>query len=1304
MASASVVNNLKLFKLLIVFSYNLIFSEINGQTLPAPSVMGEIRCGAGRFTLTASSELDGSPGLLYNWYESDGSAIDSYENGTFITESIIETTTYQVSISLNGEESDRMTVSAIVENTVEITQAPRIGLCEADATLNATSTFSSTELATATFQWQRFAIINEDGIFTNLSTGDGGGNDNITTDETGFYRVVVETALGCQAISRVMEVTTDTLIAAQIVSDPVYCYDGTSTFTMSSEYTRDIASYTWEFSGDNINFTEIGTAADLTLQPSDITFPVMANMVNVFVRLTVTEQSCSLNSDIFTLQVTQIPEVEISRLSSTANFFYCPTDAEAFRTLDATQLSSFPNVSLSWQRVQTIDELSQVSVNLLVDAGNANEFFETVGTGAQFILEADDWGWYRSVITDDDSGCTGVSNVIFVNSAISEIRNNAPALCAVGGSVILNSFSETNDAYQWSFSNVQTGPFSDIAGATDTSLDLQLPTTTGEGFYVLSTTNNGCSSSSSPTFVTEDALLSGAVSSERDYICEGGNSLINSVLDENGVSLDWQYASDGVNFGILNDDSIAYFADAAGTYRLEVTNGTCVATTNSLSFRQEASPGKAVSYSPPTSDFCKPIKVELNDQSDSYTYQWYFSGDRINRQIIDGASDVSLLVADRGYYFADITNSFDCTSVSDTTFQRGNIDASIQGFDGSASICSEGGQVLLQVENDVSYSYTWQYRPGQSESFSIVQGSTDQPSYIARNEGFYQAIISNGDCLVPSQELQVQIDLNIIPGFNATIVGDTVACGIDQIELASSYRASEASYQWFYSSNGSDYTYVGEDNDTLRFVPQSISLTLTDDQNDFYARLNVTEGTCSALSDSLPFSMFRKPSLEISRLLDNSSGNFSYCPTQDTLAKTIFAQQRDTDYPLSYQWEVMNENGSYVGLENIDNNIFIILNEIGFVRAVGSIKAFETCQGESNTIFLDRPPSEFVEQRLAICENNARGTLKINETASGISIAGSDYEWFYSEDGNDFMQIEGQSSDTLTINPPNTFFADGFYRFRATRDECVLQSNSAEVRVQDLPEVEISTSDEFCRNAFGGSISVRIDGDSLYQYALAKGLYQSNPEFLGLNTGDYQVFVRDSLGCVLDTAVSLSFEIEFETELNADTFRVQKGIPFEVSATQANTHAWRPEELFLDGTGADVIAYLPTGYEGDTAQLFLITESVEGCIDRDTATVIVELISEENFNLEEVVFSKVISPNGDLINDYFEIIGVPEEVESTLYIIDTWGKTIHNVSNYDHENELQAEALIRQLENSGTYFYVFRSNLFNTKDVFQVIH
>ena len=187
-------------------------------------------------------------------------------------------------------------------------------------------------------------------------------------------------------------------------------------------------------------------------------------------------------------------------------------------------------------------------------------------------------GTYSVIVTN--SGCSSAMSAgitITVNPAPATptiSAGGATTFCA-GGSVVLTSSSATGN--QWYRDGVV------ISGAIN-----QTYTSTTAGNYTVRVSNEiGCTSTSSvaTTVIINAAAVAGSVSGA-SAVCIGTNSTT-LTLSGNTGTIQWQSSTNNTTFtGIANATASTYTATnltATTYYRALVTNGTCTATTSSVS-------------------------------------------------------------------------------------------------------------------------------------------------------------------------------------------------------------------------------------------------------------------------------------------------------------------------------------------------------------------------------------------------------------------------------------------------------------------------------------------------------------------------------------------------------------------------------------------------------------------------------------------------------------------------------------------------------------------------------------------------
>lgn len=120
------------------------------------------------------------------------------------------------------------------------------------------------------------------------------------------------------------------------------------------------------------------------------------------------------------------------------------------------------------------------------------------------------------------------------------------------------------------------------------------------------------------------------------------------------------------------------------------------------------------------------------------------------------------------------------------------------------------------------------------------------------------------------------------------------------------------------------------------------------------------------------------------------------------------------------------------------------------------------------------------------------------------------------------------------------------------------------------------------------------------------------------------------------------------------------------------------------------IIYTPDGIECNVVDSFIyVICTIDGC---DTALVTVSLECEP-ITGGELVFSNGFSPNGDDVNQFFEIQGAETYPNNSLSVFNRWGNEVFQTNNY--QNDWDGTFNGARLMN-GTYFYLFNDGAGNT--------
>jgi gliding motility-associated-like protein len=140
--------------------------------------------------------------------------------------------------------------------------------------------------------------------------------------------------------------------------------------------------------------------------------------------------------------------------------------------------------------------------------------------------------------------------------------------------------------------------------------------------------------------------------------------------------------------------------------------------------------------------------------------------------------------------------------------------------------------------------------------------------------------------------------------------------------------------------------------------------------------------------------------------------------------------------------------------------------------------------------------------------------------------------------------------------------------------------------------------------------------------------------------------------------------------------------------------------------GSPYIQYTrPAGFIGKDSVRYTINIGVcsESKIDTGLITVIVG--NETLPNDEEILLPNAFSPNGDGMNDYFVLSGLPDNSQSTLTVFNRWGNMVYRSDGRKYQNDWDGRGNMSNMVSighelpNGVYFYVisFTDNLAKIK-------
>ncbi len=221
------------------------------------------------------------------------------------------------------------------------------------------------------------------------------------------------------------------------------------------------------------------------------------------------------------------------------------------------------------------------------------------------------------------------------------------------------------------------------------------------------------------------------------------------------------------------------------------------------------------------------------------------------------------------------------------------------------------------------------------------------------------------------------------------------------------------------------------------------------------------------------------------------------------------------------------------------------------------------------------------------------------------------------------------------------------------------------------------------------SFNWRSAGDGL----IIAGSQTATPQVSGL--GKYYLEVTDQFGCTARDSVTVGLLVQV-TAIN-DTIGVRVNTYADINVLRNDkpqgqldpesiTIVSPPSHGFATISSDSIIIYTPDQfYVGHDEFIYAVCDYSNRC---DEATVLVRVSNEALF------VPNAFSPNGDGINDYFEIVGIGSYERVKLKIFNRWGNLVYESGNYgpagDGFWDGQADRGIRSGDGhmpTGTYYY-----------------
>ncbi len=191
-------------------------------------------------------------------------------------------------------------------------------------------------------------------------------------------------------------------------------------------------------------------------------------------------------------------------------------------------------------------------------------------------------------------------------------------------------------------------------------------------------------------------------------------------------------------------------------------------------------------------------------------------------------------------------------------------------------------------------------------------------------------------------------------------------------------------------------------------------------------------------------------------------------------------------------------------------------------------------------------------------------------------------------------------------------------------------------------------------------------GDSI----LIGGSYESTP-------GIYYETLVSAFGCdsIIEVDLYVAPKINLTLSANPNKIKANRTRSSQLNAIGNGTISWSPGD-FLSCTNCPNPLANP-----EETTLYTARIDSSGCIRTDTITIIVD---------DNLFIPEGFSPNGDGVNDLFEIIGIDNYPDNKIIIFNRWGDKVYEASPYkgDWDGVSRTGISTNNKLPAGTYFYI----------------
>jgi gliding motility-associated-like protein len=874
-----------------------------------------------------------------------------------------------------------------------------------------------------------------------------------------------------------------------------------------------------------------------------------------------------------------------------------------------------------------------------------------------------------SVTVTDANGCTAtVSATVNITDALVINLGITNATCGDSNGAIDASVSGGSAPYTYTWSNGSSG--NSLSGLA-------------AGSYGLTVTDaNGCSATANAAVSSTSTIA--VISTVTPVVCGGGSTGAISMATTGGsgtLSFVWSNGATSASIAGL----------AAGTYTVTVTDTSDCQTVVSIEV-DETSPFTITASS--TAADCGgsngDATVTVSGGLAPYTYAWS-----------NGATSATASALVGGLYEVTITDANGCSAteyviVPNTTV----IDVTVAKVD-HVSCGQANGAINIGVTGGATpYTYLWS------------NGATTA-NLSGLNAGTYAVTLTDANGCSGTTYAEVEAaeavvfvaDRDDINCFNAQDGSITVSIVTGD---------GPFTYQWSPAGQGSSLTGLGAGTYVVTVTAANgcsatASITLTQ-PNELVAALDsATNVTCNGLSNgsidvttsggTQPYSFDWGTAGNTEDLAGLGAGSYTLivtdangCSSQplqvtitqpDTLVLSLVSADTLACYGNSNGTATVAGTGGTAPYVYDWSNGDTAATATGLTAGTYTVSVSDANGCTSNTITVTITQPDSMQVLIAAselnCYNDSSGEVRVKGVVGGTAP----YSYSWSTGAGNVSDLTGIPAGTYTVT-----VTDG--------NGCTTAASATLVNPAQLV-VASNITNVSCQDAADGSISLTISGGT--GAATVNWAHGPQTDLIdNLEPGDYTVTVTDGKGCIYTETFSITAGNCNNPPIAVnDTVTTVSGTPIDIPVL-GNDSDPDGDNINVTGiptppthgtttiNGDGTITYTPdTDFVGVDSFMYVICDDGIPSLC-DSAWVFVTVLPDR----PNVSIPNGFSPDGDGINDNFEIVDITKFPKNKLEIFNRWGNTVYEAKPYNNDwngSNMDGEPLP-----DGTYFYVLEIN------------